>query len=342
MLNKSCLKILGAFLLVLLSALTSEANTAKAVWTFVVMGDTRDKTTDTMTGVSRDLPKLADAIAREHPDLVIHTGDLTNGYYTTEGSPMHRKFKEMFQHWKNAVRPIYDYRDKKGIPIYIVRGNHEDGKYITDEEMKKAYMEEFGQFMPQNGPENEKGLTYSFLHKGAKYFALDGYYDKKAMVIRGYVNQPCLDESFAVDKRRFTFVFSHTPAYRVGDYHESPFPDLYSHPRQRDVLWQSMKKAGVIAYFCGHIHFYCRGTVDGIEQVVVGNGGADTVGYHLKNVDPALRMHYPADSMDASDVETGYLVMSVDEPAGKVTGVQKIWNNKTGRWDKGDIFILKL
>ena len=339
--NTSRLRILCTFLFILLSALTCEANSANAVWTFVVMGDTRDKTTNTMTGVSPDLPKMAEAIAQEHPDFVIHTGDLTNGYYTTEDSPIHGKFKEMFHNWKIAIRPIYDYQNKKGIPIYIVRGNHEDGKFITDAKLKKAYEEEFARFMPQNGPENEKGLTYSFLHKGAKYFALDGYYDKEAMVIRGYVNQPWLNGGFARDKRRFTFVFSHTPAYRVGDYHESPFPDLYSHPKQRDILWQSMKKAGVIAYFCGHIHFYCRGTVDGIEQVVVGDGGADTVDYHLKNVDPALQVHYPAGNMDASDVETGYLVIKVDERAGKVTGIQKIWSNKTGTWERGDIFTLK-
>jgi Icc-related predicted phosphoesterase len=338
--NKSCLLILSAFLFILLSTLVSAAGATDAVWTFVVMGDTRDRTTATLTGISPDLPRLADAIAGEHPDLVIHTGDLTNGYYTTKSSPMHGKFREMFHNWKTAVRPIYDYQNRKGIPLYIVRGNHEDGELITDEELKKAYREEFAGIMPQDGPEDEKGLTYSFMHKGAKYFALDGYYDKKAMVLRGYVNQPWLDESLDKDRRPFTFVFSHTPAYRVGDSHESPFPDLYSHTSQRDVLWQSMKKAGVIAYFCGHIHLYCRGTVGGIEQIVVGDGGADTVGYYLKNVDPALTMHYPPGNMDASDVQTGYLVMTVDEPAGKVTGVQKVWNGKTGRWDKGDIFTL--
>jgi len=339
--NKSYLIIFSAFLCILVSALPCKADPPNAVWTFVVMGDTRDKTTYTMTGVSPDLPKMAEAIAQEQPDFVIHTGDLANGYYTTQDSLVHGKFKAMFRNWKSAARPIYDYQNKKGIPIYIVRGNHEDGKVITDAELKKAYIEEFARFMPQNGPEYEKGLTYSFLHKGAKFFALDGYYDKEAMVVRGHVNQPWLNENLARDKRPFTFVFSHTPAYRVGDYHESPFPDLYSHPKQRDILWRSLKKAGVIAYFCGHIHFYCRGTVGGIEQIVVGDGGADMVEYNSNNVDPALQMHYPATTMKASDVETGYLVMRVDERAGKVTGVQKLWNKKTGKWDTGDIFTLK-
>lgn len=338
--NESHAKIVRALLFIFFSVLPCKANSTDTAWTFVVMGDTRDKTTNTITGISPELQKMAEAIAQERPDFVIHTGDLTNGYYTTEDSPMHGKFIEMFHHWKTAVRPIYDYQNKKGTPIYIVRGNHEDGKFITDAELKKAYIEEFARFMPQNGPEHEKGLTYSFLNKGAKYVALDGYYDKEAMVIRGYINQRWLNENFARDKRPFTFVFSHTPAYRVGDYHESPFPDLYSHPRERDILWHSMKEAGVIAYFCGHIHFYCRGTVEGIEQVVVGDGGADTVDYDVRNVDPVLQMHYPAGNMDASDVETGYLVMRVDERAGRVTGVQKLWDKKTGKWVTGDAFTI--
>jgi Icc-related predicted phosphoesterase len=325
----------------LLGGVPCNASLREAEWTFVVMGDTRDKTTASLTGISPDLPKMAEAIAQEQPDFVIHTGDLTNGYYTSKESPVHGKFKEMFRSWKSAVRPVYDYQNQRGIPIYLVRGNHEDGKGVTDQELKRAYTEEFARFMPQNGPEYEKGLTYSFLHKGAKFIALDGYYDKKAMVIRGYVNQPWLDGILARDNKPFTFVFSHTPAYRVGDYHESPFPDLYSHPKQRNILWQSLKKAGVIAYLCGHIHFYCRGTVDGIEQIVVGDGGADTVEYNPKRVDPALQMHYPAATMNASDVETGYLVMTVDERAGKVTGMQKLWNRKTNKWVTGDIFTLK-
>ncbi len=85
------------------------------------------------------------------------------------------------------------------------------------------------------------------------------------------------------------------------------------------------------------MHCYCRGTVGGIEQIVVGDGGADTVEYNSRNVDPALQMNYPSATMDASDIEIGYLVMRLDERAGKVQGVQKLWNRNMGKWVTGDI-----
>lgn len=311
-------------------------------WKFVVMGDTRDRTTKTDTGISPDLPEMAKAIAAEKPDLVIHTGDLCNGYYTTKDSPMHSRFREMFGRWKAAVKPIYDYEKKSGIPIYPVRGNHEDGELITDPDLKKAYEEEFASFLPQNGPEYEKGLTYSLTHKGAKFIALDEYYEKEAKVVRGYVNQEWLNDEFEKDKRPFTFVFCHTPAYRVGDYHQSPFPNLYSHPDHRDDLWASFKRSGVAAFLCGHIHFYCRGTIDGIEQIVIGNGGADTVTFDAKYIDRSVEIHYPTvPYMSAAEVKTGYVVITVDEKTGSAKGVQKVLNNKTGKWEAGDTFILK-
>jgi len=333
--------ILTLVVMFLLSVVGPSGAGDDSAWTFVVMGDTRDKIIDTRTGISPDLAKIAEAVAKEKPDLVIHTGDLCNGYYTSKDSPMNGKFREMFQNWKAAMKPVYDYENRKGIPVYLVRGNHEDGKIVTDRNLKKAYEEEFAHLMPQGGPEHEKGLTYSFIHRNAAFLALDEYYEKKDIVVRGYINQKWLDGELAEKKKPFMFVFSHTPAFRVGSYHQSPFPDFYSHPKQRDTMWASFRKAGVMAFLCGHIHFYCRGTIDGIEQVVVGNGGADMVSYNPKEVDPRLTIHYPTGPVDAAGMEVGYLVMRVDEAAGKVHGTQKLLNTKTGKWETGDTFTLQ-
>jgi len=46
--------------------------------------------------------------------------------------------------------------------------------------------------------------------------------------------------------------------------------------------------------------------------------------------------------MAAAEVWTGYLVMTVDERAGKVTGMQKLWNEQKGLWVRGDVFTLDL
>lgn len=306
---------------------------AEPPWSFVVLGDTRDRTTRTATGISPDLPALAAAVAAEKPDLVLHTGDLANGYYTHRSSPVHGKFREMLRRFREAMKPL-------GAPLYPVRGNHEDGKLVTDRDLRRAYLEEIGAFLPQDGPADEKGLTYTVRHKGALFVALDGYRRRKAGVVRGYVDQGWLEAALAREPRSFTFAFSHTPAWRVGDGHGAPWPNIASHRKARDRFWDALSRAGTLAYFCGHIHFYCRGSVRGIEQVVVGNGGANTVDFDPSKVDPALAIHAPAGAVRAADVRTGYLLMTVDETAGTVTGTLKLRDPATGAWAAGDTFTL--
>ena len=89
------------------------------------------------------------------------------------------------------------------------------------------------------------------------------------------------------------FVFGHVPAYRVSDEGKGPFPDLYYFPKHRDAFWNSLREAGVSMYFCGHVHFYCRVTKDGVQQVLIGNGGANPVDFEPKKVDPTVTLNYP-------------------------------------------------
>jgi len=120
----------------------------------------------------------------------------------------------------------------------------------------------------------------------------------------------------------------------VGNYHQSPFPDLYSHPAHRDSLWALLTKSRVTAYLCGHIHFYCRGTV--------GNGGADTVAFDASLVDRAVTLHYPKQSrVNAADIWPGYVVVTVDRNARAATAVQKVFNERTGKWEVRDSFTLR-
>ncbi len=131
-------------------------------WSFVVFGDTRDATRNTQTGISPLFGRMAEAIAAEKPALVIHIGDLINGFYTSKKSPIHGKYSEMFENWKTAVKPIYDFGRRTGIPLYAVRGNHEDGELVTDKRLKTAYLKSIASFMPQNGPDRKRGLHTAF------------------------------------------------------------------------------------------------------------------------------------------------------------------------------------
>jgi hypothetical protein len=311
-------------------------------WSFAVFGDTRDATKDTQTGISPLLGRIAEGIAAEKPALVIHTGDLINGYYTHATSPVHAKYDEMFENWKAAVRPIYDFNRRTGISLYVVRGNHEDGELVTDKHLKAAYLKNIAPFMPQNGPEQEKGLTYSVSYRQATFIAVDEYSIKELGLLRGLVDQPWLSEQLVRYRAPFMFVFGHVPAYKVADSKVGPFPDLYYFPKHRDVFWNSLREAGVSMYLCGHVHFYCRVTKNGVQQVLIGNGGANTVDFIPKKVDPTVILNYPTTVMKASDVKAGYVLFTVDETTRTITAVQKGWNEKTSAWETGDAFTTQI
>lgn len=319
-------------------AATADAGSGR--WRFVVFGDTRDATRDTPTGISPFLGKMAESIAAEKPALVIHVGDLINGFYTTKNSPVHGQYSEMFGRWKTAVKPIYDFEHKTGIPLYVVRGNHEDGELVTDSDLKNTYLRDIASFMPQNGPEQEKGLSYYFAHRHVSFFAVDEYSIKELGLLRGLVDQPWLTDQLSKHRNAFMFVFGHVPAYKVANASKGPFPDLYFFPQHRDAFWAGLKEAGVSMYFCGHVHFYCRVTKDDIPQVLIGNGGAEAVDFDPKQVDRNVTINYPAAFMNASEVKAGYVLFTVDETAHTVSAVQKLWNPQTGTWETGDAFTI--
>ena len=113
-----------------LTVKTSAGTATPAVsgdWKFVVFADSPDPAGNTTTGVSPALIPIAKAVAAEKPDLALYLGDLVNGWMLTNASPMAGNYTGQFENWMHYVSPIHNYTDGTGIPLYIVRGNHEDG-----------------------------------------------------------------------------------------------------------------------------------------------------------------------------------------------------------------------
>lgn len=251
-------------------------------WKFAVLCDTRGDSNPlnlSKSGVNEDIVNaIARDIVKEGAELVIVPGDMVNGYKYIDAS-----YFDQFMAWRKAMAPVYD----AGIKVYPVRGNHETGPFLNNEqdlwspteknapainsipELKIAYLEIFNDpWIPTNGPEGEKGLTYSFSHHNAFFVGVDEYANPLQ------VNQAWLDTELQTNKLPHIFVYGHNPAFSVTH------PDsLASYPHQRDTFWDSLGKAGVKIYFCGHDHFYNRAHVadragKSIYQVLTGAGGA--------------------------------------------------------------------
>ncbi|MFA4878383.1 MAG: metallophosphoesterase [Methanoregula sp.] len=307
-------------------------------WTFVVFGDSRDITRDTLTGVSPYLIPIAVAVAEEKPELVIYNGDLVSGWMISNSSPVATNYQAQFRNWMDIVAPIHNYTTGSGAPIYVIRGNHEDGPDQTVMPLLDAYRTSVAAGMPKNGPPGEENLTYSFTWKGAKFIALDEYYPHNGK--KETVNQTWVDQELTTNTRPFTFVYGHTPAYLVKDDFDDRGYDIAVHPVLRDIFWNSLVNHNATAYFSGHAHIYVRGEKQGVQQIVAGNGGAVGSAFNQSEADPALTIEYPVREADKVGNTVGYLVITVNETDGTLSAVQKIYNPKTKIWWNGDQFTL--
>jgi metallophosphoesterase (TIGR03768 family) len=317
----------------------STTPTGSGDWKFVVFGDSPDPVANTTTGVSPNLSPIAKAIATEKPDLALYIGDLVNGADLTNASPMQNNFTGQFANWEQAVSPIHNYTVNTGIPLYVIRGNHEDGLDKTNAALLDAYRTIVASGMPANGPPGEEKLTYSFTHKGAKFILNDNYIAHNGK--KETVNQSWVDGQLAQDTRPFMFVLGHSPAYLVdNDTEDIPF-SLPTRPAERDTFWNSMVKSNVSAYFCGHAHLYVRAESQGLPQIVVGNGGAPMQGFDPALANPALTLNYPLKPIAQNDQQVGYLVITLHEDTRTFNGVQKVLNPVTGAWETGDTFTLR-
>ncbi|MBI4804824.1 MAG: metallophosphoesterase [Desulfovibrio sp.] len=296
------------------------------VWSFVLLGDTRDVTKKSATGISAGLADLAGHIAAEpvKPDLVIHAGDLTNGYWLKAPSPLLKldptvRYREMYRNFLEATAPIRE----AGIAMYYVRGNHEFGGEINPgagvPELIAAYGELFAARMPQNGPEDSKGLNYSFTHKSANFIVTDQYTGSQGRSVR--INLPWIKGQLESGQSPVTFVLGHSPAFTTSVSEEYEFQ--LAAVADRDPFWQALTAHKVKAYLCCHEHFYARGAVDGIWQVVQGNGGASPMTYDPKAQDKRLTNIFPHKRVPAKEMLRGYMVITVDETTGTVTAQEK-------------------
>ena len=270
-----------SLILALAACLAAAANaTAAEPWRFIMTCDTRN---NTASGVNDTIVReLTGEVLRANVDFVMIAGDLANG--ARAGAP---RFETELWNWAAAMKPIYD----AGIPVYVCRGNHELGDMWDAEPDERPnpldnyalrWLKVFGsssppqQRLPDNGPAEERYMSYSVAHKNALIVALDQYAGIKHQIVHS-VNQSWLDSQLAGNTRPHVFVFGHEPAFRALH-----VDCLDNHPAQRNAFWRSLKAAGARLYLCGHDHFYDHARVDDgdgnadndVHQYIVGTGGA--------------------------------------------------------------------
>jgi hypothetical protein len=221
-------------------------------WRFAAMADSM---ADAETSAPQILEEIVDEIMTHDVDLLIFAGDLVTGGGNDD-------LVLQLGTWREIMLPLYS----TGVEVYPVRGNHEVGSIDAWNAIFTGVYA-----LPDNGPEDEVGLTYTVEHKNALFLAFDAYVDYNE------VNQPWVEYELATNHAPHVIAYAHPPAYPAY-----PKSSLADHPYERDEFWESLIEAGAKLYFCGHTHFFNHARLDDsdgdpdddVHQLTVGTAGA--------------------------------------------------------------------
>jgi hypothetical protein len=288
-------------------------------WKFAVLADSNyseglDTTANTLKFLVRD-------INNQNVDLVIFPGDMV------DGSNNIGDYEEQLDSWKSMMKPLYDV----GIPIYVIRGNHEADSIMSAN--SDFWLSEFP--LLKDLPSPDRGFTYAFTHKNAKFVGFDQYINQSGRMMNSWVATQINDSTSPLN-----FAFAHEPL----------FPDSYAHintkrismsddPNSRDALISALGLHHG-TYFNGHEHLYLRANVsDGrghiMPELIVGTAGRSNQNYSSevtsKYTNPEI---YKVDKVYSNSANPyfGYLLVTVYDNntwIGKFKGFQQtseVWS----------------
>jgi 3',5'-cyclic AMP phosphodiesterase CpdA len=276
----------------------------QADWSFAMLGDTRGEHSSTTNGVSTHLHTVAEKIASLNPELVLVAGDLVNGDDTNTSS--HVSFSQQYASWKNEMRSVFDYTSNTGIPIYPVRGNHDNntGELAPIPELQQAYYDAFSAYVPFNGPNygvtnDQRGFTWSFTHNSVTFVGADQYfYYNQTPGQDGYhdLDRTWVAQQFQQTNSAYEVFMAHVPIFMTEGQRtpEHFFGDNAAGFQTRSNFWNDLGAAGVQLYLTGHLHneTVARTTNDygdTIIQLLAGNGGAP-LGPVTVDLDPGVEL----------------------------------------------------
>lgn len=298
-------KYFSILALVLLTTLININCSTAQSFQFIAMSDSRGS----YNGVNEPvLSAFVNHIIENHKEakFVVFAGDLVAGNRFDPNLTY-----SQLQNWKKVMSPIYNNPNMIWPKVWLTVGNHEVQHRDDENNFRKLFPNVF-----MNGPEDEKGLTYSFDYENSHfvfvtsdrwhYGDLSDTTDDKPD--RHYIKHLDWIEKDLHEARlrgnKHIFVISHEPAFPIGGHLRDGLPNLgrnFSPPLdstrkwyldRRNKFWSLLKEYKVTAYINGHEHTYGRQSVDQVFQITTGSSGAPLYEFNPKYGDNSEQKRY--------------------------------------------------
>ena len=271
---------------------------------FMVVGDTHNYSPSPDFSKTK-LYEITLAAIHEQADFIFFTGDLA-----IRGFESPAEEDSVLKDWRFVLDTLHYHN----IKVFACRGNNDvSSRAAWDSLFSGPYI------FPQNGPENEKNITYAIEYDSLLFIALDQY------TAIHKINQVWLDELLKATNRKFIFAAGHEPAFKLFN-----SSCLGAYPEERNRFWESLTDAGAKAYFCGHDHFYDHAIIKDIDgnsynnvhQVIAGTGGTSFFGDSEYNGNngrwtPERAFH---------EKDNGYVLVEVNS-----SDIQMIWKHRVAQ-----------
>ena len=243
---------------------------------------------------------------RQQVDFVIAVGDLAN-------KPSIAAFQTRAAHNKAL--------DDAGIKFYPVRGNHDAGTIEAVAQFKSVFPNLPGTVGSYPNLPGAQGLTYSFTHKGGKFFLLDtflmddGSSKGKTYTIGDYL--PWLEWELEKNDHHFALVFAHKNLQGQSHRDNVFGRERDSNPAMQNAFIGCLQQHGVQYFFCGHDHMYHRMRIkspDGKSEIVQVICGVASQKFYTPNLTilQSLRLIKPAKPLAQDLNNVGFVIAHVD------------------------------
>lgn len=203
------------------------------------------------------------------PQLICFTGDNIMGNVSD--------YDELRRQWKYFLETEMAWLDRHRTPFYSTTSNHN----TYDAGSEQVWREVFSD-LPQNGPENQKGLSYYVRKDNLLLVCVNtnfsGFADPPERQVgqlgHGHVECRWLERILAENSdATYKFVAGHVPAHPLNGY--SRYPVWRMFPDEATTFWEVLVKHGVIAYLCSHVIAFDAQVHSGVLQITTGGAGTN-------------------------------------------------------------------